>query len=669
MINAAARMKALGQRQTEPGAPSSIFGSSLTLAHSIETEERFRLALYPIICADTPEVAMGLAACLAYLLEQYPSTRVYRCVARLDPADEGAEISASDYQFHFSDWELEGLADNTLLWGRLEVGADGMFLQLSLDASLLDDGEIEEFEYRFPTLADGVGALPGIAADIARALAEDAGDQAVISYRRPATDSRALAEVLEYVFDWNLDVYLHFWGVPWNEADLESQFLTLAKLLPGEDDEFACWCLGMMAKQVMQAGLEELGEFLTPMVRPDLFAQGVCASGAAAAAIGLAQLDKTETALDLLQPHLDADSAPSLWLSAIEIYLDAGHFDEALDTAQVALEGESGHPALYWRYVELLMAAETNDWEVEALLLIEPEAYADEEHIGREIVSALKLQLAGAPGNLAALQLALTYMIDFDDEELWEWFEQLVRQDRAGAYLGDALDRLLDLEDYDPAYAILERQVDNNPFAYVYLSQLALADDNLELARATIAQCRNAFARLDDDLELELQRLELAANLPGFEEAFAEVKLMLGENRSISEETVELLESAVEAAPKLIDLHVVLSRCYLSWKDSESAYEVLNDAKEAAGSHPQIDQGLAQILWSTGKQEEAIAKLNAGLEEYPNSVALLALMANYLLSNNQLEDARDYIARAEAIAPSHRALWQLRRAVAEKMAG
>ena len=75
------------------------------------------------------------------------------------------------------------------------------------------------------------------------------------------------------------------------------------------------------------------------------------------------------------------------------------------------------------------------------------------------------------------------------------------------------------------------------------MGRLALADDNLELARQTIADCRNALAQPDDDLELELQRLELAANFPGFEEEFAEVKLMLSENRAISEESVELLES------------------------------------------------------------------------------------------------------------------------------
>ena len=43
-------------------------------------------------------------------------------------------------------------------------------------------------------------------------------------------------------------------------------------------------------------------------------------------------------------------------------------------------------------------------------------------------------------------------------------------------------------------------------------------------------------------------------------------------------------------------------------------------------------------------------------------------MANYLITNNQFDDARQYIARAEAIAPSHRALSQLRRLVAQKMA-
>ena len=668
MINAAERMKAQGRQQQESGAPTSIFGSAMGLAQSIESEERYRVSLYPIICAEMPEIAMGLASCLGYLLEQYPSTRIYRCFAKIDPADEGAEIDASDFQFQAADWELTGLADNVLLSGSLEVTTDGLVLRFSLDASLLGAGEVEQIYFRFVSLADAVGSLPRIATEIMQVLAEEESEQAIISYAQSTVDAGTLNELLELVFDWNLDVYLYFWDVAWDEADVRAQFMAAAKLCLGGGNEFACWCLGMMAKQVMQPGVEEIGDILLPIVTQEPSVQDISAAGAAALAIGLSTLGYKNPAVDLLQPYLGPDADASVWRSLIDIHLNAGQFDEAFDANQVALESGLQHPALYWQYAELLMTAEANEWAVEEVLLIDPDEFEEEDHIGLEIANALKLHLAGAPGNLAALQLALAYMIDVDDEELWVYFEQLVRQDRAGVYIGDVIDRLLDLEDYDPAYDILDRQLDNNTYAYVFLSQLALADDNPQLARETIAACRGEIARLDDDLELELQRLELAAKLPGFNEEFADLKIMLSENRPISEEMVERLESAIEAAPKLIDLYIILSRCYLKWNDSSSAFEVLQDAAREAGGHPQIELGMAQILWTTDKKEEAIAKLNAGLEEYPSSVHLLAQMANYLITNNQFDDARQYIARAEAIAPSHRALSQLRRLVAQKMA-
>ena len=156
--------------------------------------------------------------------------------------------------------------------------------------------------------------------------------------------------------------------------------------------------------------------------------------------------------------------------------------------------------------------------------------------------------------------------------------------------------------------------------------------------------------------------------MPGFEASFAEIKLQLGSKGQITEEQVDLLESAVEIAPAMIDLYVVLSRSYLSWKDNESAQEVLHDARQRAGDAPQIELGLARILWARNEREGAIGQLNAGLEAFPSDVYLLAQMAHYLIANDQLEDARPYITRAETIAPSHRAIWQVRHLVAQKLA-
>ncbi len=668
MINAAERMKALGKQGQSSGASSSIFGSAASLAQSVETEERYRIGFYPILCAPEPEVAMGLASCLCYLIEQYRDTRVYRCFAKIDENDSGGEITSSDYQFSIDDWELEGLADNVQIYGELEREAGDYILDLTLYTSLLNRDEVEEFSFGFPALPDLVAGLPHVAAAVVSGLGVPIDEQVVIDYAFPDVEPRLLERLLTDVFEWNLDVYLHLWGVDWAAADIRQQFGEAAEQAQQSEDEFSRWRLGMMAKQVMQTSLETCGEAIAPQISQSFASDIRSAPGAAAAARGLAELGYGADAIDLLKPYLLPDSPVSAWTSMIEIHHAAGRIGEAIDTCQRALEEGLDHPALYWEYAQLLMSAEASEWPVEELLLIDPDQYDEEAQIPAEIAGALKQHLSRATDNLGALQLALAYMIDMADEEVWRYFEQLVAKDQDGDYTGDIIERLLDLDDHERAYDILGRAGDANVFAHVFLAQLAIADEDMNLARDTIAACRRRFVEIDDELDIELQRLELGARLPAFEESFAEIKLLLSGGRQVSEGQVELLEAALEIAPKMVDLYIVLARCYVSWKDDESAVEVLEDAERKAGAHPQIDVRLAQILWARKERDAAMSMLNKGLAAFPSDVNLLAQMANFLIANDQLEDARQYILRAETIAPSHRAIWQVRRLVAQKMA-
>ena len=670
MLNAANRMKLVGKQEDhDSGTPASIFGSAAGLAQSIQTDEQFRISVYPVVCNDLPEIAMGLASCLCYLLEQYQDMRVYRCFARIAVDDSGVEVTRDDFQFAVSDWELEGLSDNVRIWGTLERSANGFMLQLSLDLSLLElDSDSDTLEYRFESLTDAVSALPNVASDINGKLGGGSREQAIISYTPLAPTADEVVGILELVFDWNLDVYLTMWAVDWQEPDIREQLNEVAELCRKYQNEFAFWCLGMIARQVMQPGLESIGDIVAELVEQSFTVTGDSAPGAAAAALGFSSLGYVQRAVEFLDPHLNSDADAGIWNSMIDIHLEAGKIDEAIDTNQRALEYGLEHAALYWRYAQLLITAEANDWSVEDVLLIEPDEHDEEEHIQLEIANALKLYLAHRPDDLSALQLALTYMIDTEDEEVWIHFERLVQSDDSGLYTGDIIDRLLDIEDHDQAYDLLEEYLDANPFAYVFRAQLALADSDMQLAADTIEECRSRFSQMDEDLELELQHLELRVKLPSFEEDFAEIKVTLNANRLVPENRVELLEQAIEIAPKMIDLYLLLSRCYRSWKDNESAYEVLQEAERKAGAHPQIELGLAQILWMRNEQTEAVSKLNTALELFPSDVYLLIQLANYLIENGQFDDARAYIALAETIAPSHRAIWQVRRLVAQKMA-
>ncbi len=669
MLNAAGKMKSLGRQPSNTGAPTSIFGSALGLAEAVQTDEQYRIGIYPILCQEMPEVALGLASCLGYLLEQYDDTRVYRCFARIDEANDNSEITASDYQFTVADWEMDGLADNVILDGALRRNSGRFELQIGFDISLsMTEDDSDSLEYEFDSLAALVTALPMVAAEVYRGLAGSQNTAPVIEFASVTMETDELERLLGCVFGWNLDVYLYFWDVEWEEDAIREQFQEVADACKRSPSEFAYWSLGMLAKQVMQPGISELGEIIAPLVRSAFSDDIVAAAGASAAALGMSRLGHAQSAIAFLRPFLRRDATASVWCAMSEILLESGQFDEAIDNAQLALESGLTHPALYWQYAQLLMTAEVNNWSVQDVLLIDPDEYDEVEHITVEIANALKLYINETREDLVALQLALTYMIDASDDELWIYFERLSQQDDDGTLTGDIIDRLIELEDYDRAYDILERQLDSNPFAYAHLAQLAVADEDSAFALEMIEACQAKFAEIDENLELELQRVKLQATLPSFGARYAEIKVVLSANRPVSEDQVDLLEQAIEHAPKLVDLHLLLSQCYRSWQDVDSALEVLREAEHLAGSDPKIDSGVAQILWERNERAEAVSKLNAALERFPRDVYLLAQMANCLIENNQYEDAREYIARAESIAPSHRAIWQVRQLIARKMA-
>lgn len=669
MLQAADRMRSLGKSSGDAGAPASIFGSAVGLAQSISSDEQFRISVYPILCEDMPDVAMGLAACLCYLIEQYPDTRVYRCFAKIDPADDGSEIRTEDYQFTVADWEFDGLADNVVLDGSLRTSGTAIELRLSVDSSLsASAADDESLIYSFDSLAEAAGALPAIALDVYRHLAADAGRVAVLEYEAPAPEASVIGLLLESVFAWSLDVYLYLWGVDWAAAEIQDQYLEFASLCEQNPCEFAFWCLGMMTKQVMQPGISQVGETLKPLIERVFPPADIAGSGVAAAALGLSQLGLAQRAVDLLAPYTQPQARAGIWRAMIDIRLAAGQFAEAIDTCQLALEGGLRQSVLYWRYAQLLMSAEVHEWPVEDVLLIDPDEYDEDAQLSAEIANALKLYLSAQNDDLGALQLALSYMLDAADDELWIYFERLVQADQEGIFAGEVLDRICELDDHERAYALLEEQLDSNPYSYVYLAQLALTDGDAQYAADMIAACRDDLAEIDEALEFELQGLALQATYEGIEEQLAETKVILNANRPAGDDVVDLLEQAIELAPKLLDLRILLARCYRSWKDDDSALEVLGEAEQQAGPAPEIDLGMAQILWARNEREAAVARLNRALQAFPSDVSLLAQLASYLIENDQFDDARQLIARAETISPSHQAVWHVRRLVAAKLA-
>ena len=658
MIRAAERIRWLGKERAAQGAPSSIFGSALTLSQSIGTDERLRIGFYPILCAQAPEMAMGLAACLAYLLEQYPDTRIYRCFAKIDAADGSGEITSDDYQFSIDDWELAGLADNVQLRGAVEIG-DAVKLSLFVDLDLIRYGEEKQLDFEYDSLASALGGLPEVAEKVMAALDNDVEPPALVSSQQIGSE-RQLQELLPMVFDWNLDLYLHLWNVDWGEENLCAQFDEMLALASRKDGDFAAWCLGMMAKQVMQPGVEDLGEALAE--RAYVAADEVAPAALPGLAMGLSALNFQDDAAAILRRDLDGESQASHWYYLGEVMQDAGDFQAAVSVLQDALEAGIQHPAVYARYAMLLIEFDRLGLDLQDVLLIDPDEVAEDVHIKQEIANALKLHLGLIPGNIDALQLALIYMLDAGDDELWLWFERLVALDQDGDSLSQFCESLLDLDDWSPITDILERLTTTNACAYLLLAQMSVERGDGERAADWVKQCRESEV-YDESLEFALQQIEVAIALPGFAEAFAEMVLELRADGVLSNSQVELLEAASELAPLWARVHITLAEGYILLYDKEAAWEVMLDAQKVVGADPQIALALAQMYWVDEQWDKSAETLSAGLRANPNDVSLLVQTASFFIASDKMDEARHYIALAERIAPSNRNLQGLRQSL------
>lgn len=241
MLNAAEKMKSIGEQVRVAAPSSSLFGSGAELAQSVVTGERFRISVYPLVCAAMPEKAMGIAACLSYLLEQYGDIKVYRCFAKIGDDDDDSEIAPADYQFTMTDWEFEGLDDNIALSGELEPRDVGFRLQFLIDLTLLGHEDGARLEFDFATLHELINALPPIAAQIAALLSGSPSHQLVISYPPLSADALDIERLLEIVFDWNLDLYLYLWGADWDDDDVLAQFNEAIDAFHQLQNGFAFW--------------------------------------------------------------------------------------------------------------------------------------------------------------------------------------------------------------------------------------------------------------------------------------------------------------------------------------------------------------------------------------------------------------------------------------------
>ncbi|MEO8607664.1 MAG: tetratricopeptide repeat protein [Chloroflexota bacterium] len=675
--------KSAGQVQSVSAIFGQLSSQTTTLA---ESPLQFRIGMWPVQSDDESEIAMGVANLLAYLLERWPSIRVYRLLAPIEEGTNDFTWTAHDSQFGVDDWELDGLDENAAIWGEYSRNGGHVSLTLNVENDFADDSEqIFKKTWGAENLSHLVTILPQIAADIAEELNAGRPNPIVPLYDTTASwDISALEKTIKTVFAWERSVYFTLAGKSWSEQEISADFLQLLSLAEELNKGLGAWI-------VANAAVRLLSRLYQPLFNPfpdyilklesKLFAEP---EYAVTIAVALFRAGESVSAFYILEKAVeDTPQNVAVWLALAEIFWLGGEQGAALNAYQSAIQSRISSPFLYSRYADLLLAFDASNIAItpgaqrtsasgrsftEQYVLIDEQKTGDDGLLQEAVAAnleALKLE----PTNLELRAHVVLNLLDLEDERLWAEFEQLVQSDPSGNFVRNAIDGMYALQDLSDGIKILSDAVVSHPDRvdlHLNLAMIYLLAEEIDSALGELDLATN-LAKSDPQTVADIERLTLTAEDPNFEQQLGEITDLVNAGGELSEENMDFLEEAMEKAPSFADLYIILANAYLHFDEVSDALDVLLDGQTALPDNPQVATNLGKALWRAGENELAFECLNKGLVKNKNYVPLLALTGQFLFEDGQDEEAKAFLSRAEALDSQDPVLREVRIAIANSL--
>ena len=646
---------------------SAIFGSAGQMASNLDTRERVRIGLWPVISAEHPEQGMTIALALASLLDRWRDIRVYRIFARLEGEPESYKWSIEQSQFGVDDWGLDSLDENVAIWGTL-TQTDGQWtLKVEVENDMAEeDEEVQAYDLKADSLAALINQLPETASQIAEYL--DVPGVTINNYDKTNLDDATLVTLSNAVLRWYVDLMLVLWGKETSEAEVIEQVNQLIDLAAPHDDSFAIWLVVSALNHATLPGYDIVAATVSDYALQIVQKLPNTPYAANFMSFGLFRSGQAQLAYDIMEKEvLTRPDHTDSWLTLSFQYRTGGRYNESVDALQRAIEAEATNEGLYLTYGALIIALANETWDINTFVLIDPDDYeADLMHW--EAIAAYEAAIAANPERVSSYERMLVMLLELlaeDDERFLPFFEKLVKLDEDGSALRSVVDLFYNVEDPDPAIDILKQHIEQNPERADLLVNLAVIHLNIEEEDAAIEYLEKAENLTDDeDILADIDRLILVADDPGYETRIAEISGMVNAGHAINAGDADFLESIIERAPSVPEAYVLLGKTYLIWGEANDALDTLMDGHNELPNDPDIIEVLATVLWDSDQQDLAFDYLNKGIAANPNHVPLLALTGQYLFENQQVDLARTYLARAEAIAPRHPALAAVRATIA-----
>jgi tetratricopeptide (TPR) repeat protein len=673
MLNLATKLKGF-HKNSSTQSSSAIFGEVSPGSRLSKSERpRLRIGLWPIRSESEPLIAMGLGMLLGFLLERWPSAQVYRLPAQVEADPQDYDWTGEKSQFGVDDWELDGLDENTAIWGAFVYDESRYTLTLEIENDLADDaGKAQTWEVE--SLTEMVNLLPQIAETIAAYLGAGDIDSTSPIFQNGEWNEVSLKQILKASFDWELNLFLNLWGKTWINEQILDDYQKLSALGQSLNNGLGDWIVSKAAARV----LSPLYPFLdsnTPLLE---YVENISLEPVTGwiyrhtIALALYRAGYSARAFDLLELNVEQfpDNLVS-WLTLVELYWQAGEIGAALNSSQRAIQIGSISELMYIRYAEMLLTLDASNLIIsigaqrrsstgriftEDFTLIDTDRIREKRLI-HEAVNAYHEALQIEPENVETLSNLLIQLIDLQEPSLWSQFEKLVELDQEGSHIRNIIEAMSGLEEIEPAIKTLSVFVEKHPNqvqARLSLASAYILNELTDKARVELEIAQ----KLSDSkhIKSEIERLLLSVDDPDFDTHLAEITDLLNAGNEITPEDVEFLELTVENAPTFAPGYILLANAYLNWDEITDALDTLLDGQRQLSDDPDISALLARVLWQEGEAQLAFDYLNKSLAKNPNHVPTLAIIGRFLFEDGQEDEARSFLARAEAIDPRNTSL-------------
>lgn len=620
--------------------PTAVLGGIPNIEKLLATKASHRIAVYPCKRADLQGSfdVEGFWLVLSYYLEAVTDSLVYRLIG-FDKDEKALS---------------EGLDNNYSLLPSFRHEAGTWLLEVTLESAAVNEDDVV-LVWREVDARDFWQLLPRMAGQIVEKLALPSREHVDFAHDALFTWSDS---ALVLIKSWQALLAEYFISAQWNDSRVYDLYQELEKetsLLADAWQTVWVAALSVLYHPPLLGVSQEIRDALATW---ELTAQSCLfladkryKAGQPHEAIAL-----IETCL--MDAELDHEAIKHLTAKLVQLGLLSGQWDNTLRVCQTAIEEDVADASVLASYAQVLATLAANEFVIKELVLA--------EDVDAEISEAYQQSLAQKLDGGVLLRL-LEHLAVLQEIELFEvWFAKALELGDE-ALLLEALDLLDNFESFDgviDALADKSHQNPDKPFYLLVLAKAYLLNEEIEEFSILLKQLES-LESMPYMQERELLRLQMRWH--DFDYWFGEFVTQIDAKNPLNDKQLALLEEVIEVAPSYTDAYLALAKAYRLIEDDESALEVITDAQSVV-SHPALWALGAEILWDSDDSELGIAFLLKGLESYPDNITLLAKMGKFLFESEQMDEARQYLAQAEALATTnHPELQSVKRYIANQL--